>query len=83
MAKMVLRSWCFFSGGLLLDSVTHQERHQTKDYHKASIHPSEASISLSSRVRVSDSNQPGVDVAKIARENGVAHNIIFKYLRMW
>lgn len=26
---------------------------------------------------------PGANVAKIARENGVAHNLIFKWLRMW
>lgn len=28
-------------------------------------------------------SQPGANVAKIARENGVAHNLIFKWLRMW
>lgn len=28
-------------------------------------------------------SQPGTNVAKIARENGVAHNLIFKWLRMW
>jgi len=28
-------------------------------------------------------SQPDANVAKIARENGVAHNLIFKWLRMW
>ena len=28
-------------------------------------------------------SHPGANVAKIARENGVAHNLIFKWLRMW
>ncbi|EBG2396907.1 transposase [Salmonella enterica subsp. enterica] len=28
-------------------------------------------------------SQPGANVAKIARENGVAHNLIFQWLRMW
>ncbi|TGC20662.1 IS66 family insertion sequence hypothetical protein [Escherichia sp. E1130] len=28
-------------------------------------------------------SQPGANVAKIARENGVAHNLIFKWQRMW
>ncbi|MEJ5074833.1 transposase [Enterobacter ludwigii] len=28
-------------------------------------------------------SQPGANVAKIAREKGVAHNLIFKWLRMW
>ncbi|EPM8445765.1 TPA: transposase [Citrobacter koseri] len=28
-------------------------------------------------------SQPDANVAKIARENGVAHNLIFKCLRMW
>jgi len=28
-------------------------------------------------------SHPNANVAKIARENGVAHNLIFKWLRMW
>nr|WP_052130847.1 transposase [Erwinia typographi] len=28
-------------------------------------------------------SQPDANVAKIARENSVAHNLIFKWLRMW
>lgn len=28
-------------------------------------------------------SQPDANVAKIARENGVAHNLIFKWLRLW
>ncbi|MGA4650085.1 transposase [Citrobacter portucalensis] len=28
-------------------------------------------------------SHPDANVAKIARENGVAHNLIFKWLRMW
>jgi transposase len=28
-------------------------------------------------------SQPDANVAKIARENGVDHNLIFKWLRMW
>lgn len=28
-------------------------------------------------------SHPDPSVAKIARENGVAHNLIFKWLRMW
>jgi transposase len=32
---------------------------------------------------VEQASHPGANVAKIARENGVAHNLIFKWLRMW
>ena len=32
---------------------------------------------------VEQASYPGANVAKIARENGVAHNLIFKWLRMW
>ncbi|HBR6268851.1 TPA: transposase, partial [Klebsiella pneumoniae] len=32
---------------------------------------------------VEPASQPDANVAKIARENGVAHNLIFKWLRMW
>lgn len=46
MDNMILTFWCFSSGGLLLDSVTHRERHQTKDHHKVSTHQPEASIPL-------------------------------------
>ncbi|ECD9291061.1 transposase [Salmonella enterica subsp. houtenae] len=28
-------------------------------------------------------SHPNANVAKIARENGVAHNLIFKWLRLW
>lgn len=31
---------------------------------------------------VEQASHPGANVAKIARENGVAHNLIFKWLRM-
>lgn len=36
------------------------------------------------KLRIVDlASQPDANVAKIARENGVAHNLIFKWLRMW
>ncbi|MND41931.1 Transposase [compost metagenome] len=28
-------------------------------------------------------SQPGANVAQIARETGVAHNLVFKWLRLW
>lgn len=28
-------------------------------------------------------SQPGANVAQIAREIGVAHNLVFKWLRLW
>lgn len=28
-------------------------------------------------------SKPGANVAQIARETGVAHNLVFKWLRLW